>query len=170
MKEKQHLAQLLMLEKEPAPLLQLPPSPPPPPVPPRPKQFEEKSMTSSVSLEEKEMSFTETFEDLENTTLKLKEMAEKKAAEQLKETAGVVRDVAQVLLKAVDSKAEVEEEEDMTEGYSEGAEDFSSSLSSSSSTVPQYLILKGKPDTPSVLFFRSPGLISHPLSGLMHHL
>ena len=139
LKEKQHLAQLLMLEKEPAiPLLQLPPSPPPPPVPPRPKQFEEESRTS-VQLEEKsisetfhhdhQMSFTETFEDLENTTLKLKEMAEMKAAEQLKETAGVVKDVAQVLLKAVDTKLEdaaaIDEEEDMTEGYSEGAEDFS---------------------------------------------
>ena len=148
MKEKEHLAQLLMLEKlEPTisgvPLLQLPPSPPPPPVPPRPRhcfpfddeplklEEEEKKETSESVNHDHQMSFTETFEDLENTTLKLKEMAEKKAAEQLKETAGVVRDVAQVLLQAVDSSKPEEQLEDeveedmMTEGYSEGAEDFS---------------------------------------------
>ena len=147
MKEKQHLAQLLQLEKlEPA-ISDLPPSPPPPPVPPRPRHcfsFDDEPMQSSLSKseveEEKEkketsgndhpMSFTETFEDLENTTQKLKEMAEKKAAEQLKETAGMVRDVAQVLLQAVDSskaeeQLEEEEEDQMTEGFSEGAEDFS---------------------------------------------
>ena len=70
------------------------------------------------------MSLAETFDDLETTTQQLKDMAEKKAAEQLKETAGAVKDVAQVLLKAVEVDGG-DDFDDMTEGYSEGAEEFS---------------------------------------------
>ena len=56
------------------------------------------------------------------TTLELKNMAQKQAAdndEALRQTAGAVREVAQVLLEAANHS------DDDTEGYSEGAEDFS---------------------------------------------
>ena len=106
-KEKQHLAQLIQLEKARIS------SPGPPPVPPRP------------AADQQPLSLEDTVKDLEQTALELKEMAEKKSAaandEALRQTAGAVREVAQVLLDAV----AIEADEDDTEGYSEGAEEFS---------------------------------------------
>ena len=125
-------------------------SPPPPPVPPRPfnhaksrpppaapVQVQQQSSeelqpnhgksrsTNQVHLlveEPQFISLDDTVKDLEMTTLELKNMAQKRAAdndEAIRQTAGAVREVAQVLLEAAIHS------DDDTEGYSEGAEDFS---------------------------------------------
>ena len=125
-------------------------SPPPPPVPPRPfshaksrpppaapVQPQQQSSdevqpnhgkprsTNQVHLlmeEPQFISLDDTVKDLEKTTLELKNMAQKRAAdndEAIRQTAGAVREVAQVLLEAAIHS------DDDTEGYSEGAEDFS---------------------------------------------
>ena len=125
-------------------------SPPPPPVPPRPfnhaksrpppaapVQVQQQSSeefqpnhgksrsTNQVHLlveEPQFISLDDTVKDLERTTLELKNMAQKRAAdndEAIRQTAGAVREVAQVLLEAANHS------DDDTEGYSEGAEDFS---------------------------------------------
>ena len=125
-------------------------SPPPPPVPPRPfnhaksrpppaapiqpqQQSSEELQpnhgksrsTNQVHLlveEPQFISLDDTVKDLEKTTLELKNMAQKRAAdndEAIRQTAGAVREVAQVLLDAAIHS------DDDTEGYSEGAEDFS---------------------------------------------
>ena len=125
-------------------------SPPPPPVPPRPfnhaksrpppaapvqaQQHSAEELqpnhgksrsTNQVHLlveEPQFISLDDTVKDLEKTTLELKNMAQKRAAdndEAIRQTAGAVREVAQVLLDAAIHS------DDDTEGYSEGAEDFS---------------------------------------------
>merc|ERR1712223_160629 len=109
-------------------------SPPPPPVPPRPFNQGKQRPSSQTSalpppphphqqLQESQfISLDDTVKDLEMTTLELKNMAQKRAAdndEAIRQTAGAVREVTQVLLEAANHS------DDDTEGYSEGAEDFS---------------------------------------------
>ena len=81
------------------------------------------SATAKISLED-------TFKEIEMSTMELKEMAERRernnqSGDPIKETAGAVRGMAEVLLKAVTPEVVPEENDDDTDGYSEGAEDFS---------------------------------------------
>ncbi len=126
-REKQHLANLLRLELNHSPKLEQQ-SPLPPPVPPRPTTLSNANDAGTLLAEQdsaQPTSLEETVRDLEMTTLQLKTMAEKRSAENdeaLRQTAGTVREVAQALLQAVNNE---DVEDDNTEGYSEGGEDFS---------------------------------------------
>lgn len=134
-REKQHLANILNMElgvprsAEPKSFDSLPPPVPPRPattelpVHPRPTTTELPSKWKADSTEN--LSLEDTVRDLEKTTLQLKTMAEKKSGENdeaIRQTAGTVREVAQVLLEAVTAPGDEEED---TDGYSEGGEDFS---------------------------------------------
>ena len=144
-REKQHLANLLQLERaqQHSPVVTASNkslndesfSPPPPPVPPRPMgTFNNPWKESASKQPQNNDSLEATVKDLESTTIELKNMASKKSKDNedaLRQTAGAVREVAQVLLDAVNNNNGSEADHDIyddIEGYSEGAEEFSCGL------------------------------------------